>query len=80
MILITRPEQKLAKSVAAFRLAGISCSGVAPLTITACEEELSRLAHHLATQPADYIIVTSALPRSYYLHYRCQHCPPAGLR
>ena len=60
MILITRPEQKLAKSVAAFRLAGISCSGVAPLTITSCEEELSRLAHHLATQPADYIIVTSA--------------------
>ena len=59
MILLTRPEQKLAKSVAAFRQAGIAVTGIAPLTITTNADEIARCQQHFSQSPPDIAIVTS---------------------
>ncbi|OFC70249.1 uroporphyrinogen-III synthase [Alteromonas confluentis] len=60
MILITRPAQKLTKSVACFRRAGIATTGCAPVTIGPCDQAVTACQHTLINTPPDYVIVTSA--------------------
>lgn len=59
MYLITRPEQKLAKSVAAFRAAGIAVSGVAPVTICYDQGQIDQCKAQFATCAPHIAIVTS---------------------
>lgn len=60
MILITRPEQKLTKSVETFRRAGVATTGCAPVTIAACTDAATACQHKLIHSQPDIVIVTSA--------------------
>lgn len=59
MYLITRPQQKLAKSVAAFRAAGIPVTGVAPITICYDQEQIDQCKEQFAASAPHIAIVTS---------------------
>ncbi|MBU2979960.1 uroporphyrinogen-III synthase [Alteromonas sp. C1M14] len=59
MYLLTRPEQKLTTSVAAFRAAGIAVTGVAPVTICYDQTQIDQCKAQFAKSAPHLAIVTS---------------------